>query len=211
MRSKYDRYEAFCALIDQANGLPAGTTKPADYDKEKLKGIIRRYARTVTVLQWGLAGAVGALCCEDEALNSVTKTRREMPFYNFDWGRIYEWSKTVDEMGVLECEVDLAIQPEAALKIFGFRRKVILTPEKKRTLWEFARTGTWHSLFVDRIIKNYYEMWKHSAERADEVFQALIDSARMVSLHGERPDPDSQLAKAAISGEGDSQPADSDQ
>lgn len=211
MRGKYERYQVFCKLIEQANGLPEGTTSPVDYDQEKLLDIIRQYSRAITVLQWGLSGAIGALGCEDETLNSVTKNRRAMPYYNFDWGKYYEYAKAIDEMDLLGCKPNLSVQPEAALKIFGFRRKLILPPEKKINLWEFTCAATWHTQFLERIIANWCKSLRHSRERAEEEFQASIEAARMVSLHGKRPDCDEDVDRATVCGEGNSEPADSDQ
>ena len=201
---RYTRARLFLDLVDQANGLPAGTTKVGTLQTEDYKRMAEEMARTIVVLQWGLTGCIGAMIAENEELTG-NNYRKQMPFYNFDWGTYYNISRQVQTMHECGCKPDLLTQVAVVHDVFHENRRLVQVPdEKKKLIWEIVVAENWHTSLVKRIMKDLQDAYLHAPDRVEEIAKICIAAARRIRQHGNRRDfSDIEgLAIEHVSGEG---------
>lgn len=199
---KYTLYKAFQDLLDQANGLPPGTTPPDQIDTDDIMKQVTRIARAITVLRWGMIGGMGLLMREGDI--KLFKVNKQMPFYNFDWGSYGLMADAVELMVEFGAQPDLWTQPEVAMQIFNPRDHLgaKLSPMERVSLWKLASSMGWHKTMIARIFKHIKGLKANAPERASELIQHTLDAAARTWRIDDYYRECSQVAPGDSDGEG---------
>ena len=167
-------------VIDQALGRKKGTTAVGSLEEEEITALAGRFARTITVLQWGIVGCLGLLVSEHDK-KTTRDARSVLPFWNFEWNHYHALQHSFEAMLAAGAEPDMLVQPEVMHEVFKITGKRANLPDmQKRAVWDICRKSKWHSLKAKQMMEALMEAMLQPADRQQELLKVLADAVQMM-------------------------------